>query len=150
MLFKVAFDKEIHIIKSQTTMTLQDLKLQVPKVFKQHPERFYFTYLDEDCDEITLATEDDFKILLSAKLKSVKIIIKEKSEDFYDETQKVELTEEDYVQESINPIEELMEKDSVLNAHSEINTSSNQINLDESIEQKLRLLMPEIISKIKN
>ncbi len=97
MLFKVAFDKEIHIIKSQTTMTLQDLKLQVPKVFKQHPERFYFTYLDEDGDEITLATEDDFKILLSAKLKSVKIIIKEKSEDFYDETQKIELTEEDYV-----------------------------------------------------
>jgi hypothetical protein len=43
-----------------------------------------------------------------------------------------------------------MEKDSMLNAHSEINTSSNQINLDESIEQKLRLLMPEIISKIKN
>lgn len=50
MLFKVSFDKEIHILKSTNTKNLQELKAMVPKVFKMFPERFYLCYLDEDGD----------------------------------------------------------------------------------------------------
>lgn len=50
MLFKVTFDKEIHILKSVTATTLQDLKALIPKVFKVYPENFYLTYIDEDGD----------------------------------------------------------------------------------------------------
>ena len=50
MLFKVTYDKEIHILKSTNAKTLQELKGSVPKVFKQHPQNFYLTYLDEDGD----------------------------------------------------------------------------------------------------
>lgn len=84
MLFKVTYEKEIHILKSVNTKNLQELQGAISKVFKQHPERFYLTYLDEDGDEITLATESDFGILLSSGLKSTKILIREKNEDFYD------------------------------------------------------------------
>jgi hypothetical protein len=84
MLFKVTHEKEIHIIKSVNAKTLHELKALVPKVFKQHPQNFYLTYLDEDGDEITLATEADFGILIGGGAKSAKILIKEKSENFYD------------------------------------------------------------------
>jgi hypothetical protein len=50
MLFKVAFDKEIHILKSTNANTLAELKLSIPKVFKQFPTKFYLSYLDEDSD----------------------------------------------------------------------------------------------------
>ena len=93
MLFKVTYDKEIHILKSVNAKTLQELKASVPKVFKQHPQNFYMTYLDEDGDEITLATQADYDILVGGGVKSAKILIKEKNEDFYDETQRFELEE---------------------------------------------------------
>ena len=51
MLFKVTFDKEIHILKSLNAKTLKDLKGMVPKVFKVFPENFYLTYIDEDGDQ---------------------------------------------------------------------------------------------------
>lgn len=91
MLFKVTFDKEIHILKSLNAKTLKDLKGMVPKVFKVFPENFYLTYIDEDGDEITLVSESDYGILLGSEVKSAKIMIREKSEDFYDETQKIQL-----------------------------------------------------------
>jgi len=50
MLFKVCFDKEIHILKSTNAKTLQELKASIPKVFKAYPARFYLCYLDEDGD----------------------------------------------------------------------------------------------------
>lgn len=50
MLFKVTFEKEIHILKSINVRTLQELKGMIPKVFKLHPPSFYLTYLDEDGD----------------------------------------------------------------------------------------------------
>jgi hypothetical protein len=50
MLFKVTFEKEIHILKSINVRTLQELKGMIPKVFKLHPPNFYLTYLDEDGD----------------------------------------------------------------------------------------------------
>lgn len=84
MLFKVSCDKEIHILKSTNARTLHELKALIPKVFKLHPANFYLTYLDEDADEITLTTEPDFSILLGGGTRSAKILIREKSEDFYD------------------------------------------------------------------
>ena len=50
MLFKVTYDKEIHILKSVNAQTLTQLKGLIPKVFKQYPPNFYLTYLDEDSD----------------------------------------------------------------------------------------------------
>ena len=46
MLFKVSYDKEIHILKSANAKSLTELKALIPKVFKQHPQNFYLTYLD--------------------------------------------------------------------------------------------------------
>ena len=46
MLFKVSYDKEIHTLKSVNAKTLSELKSLIPKVFKQHPQNFYLTYLD--------------------------------------------------------------------------------------------------------
>jgi len=43
-----------------------------------------------------------------------------------------------------------MMKDISLNEQSEIMASSNAITLDESIEEKLKLMLPAIISKIKD
>ena len=82
-------------MKSANAKTLQELKVLVPKVFKTAPKNFYLTYLDEDGDEITLATEADYSILLGTNAKSSKILIRERTEDFYDETQKVYLEEND-------------------------------------------------------
>lgn len=79
MLFKVTFDKEIHILKSGNATTLQELKSLIPKVFKIYPENFYLTYIDEDGDEITLGTSEDYAILLGSEAKSAKIMIREKS-----------------------------------------------------------------------
>ena len=50
MLFKVCYDKEIHILKSANAKTLQELKASIPKVFKAFPPHFYLCYLDEDAD----------------------------------------------------------------------------------------------------
>lgn len=50
MLFKVSYEKEIHILKSVNAKSLHELKALIPKVFKQHPNSFYLTYLDEDSD----------------------------------------------------------------------------------------------------
>lgn len=56
MLFKVTFEKEIHIVKSANIRSLVELRNCVPQVFKSHPARFYLTYLDEEGDEITLVS----------------------------------------------------------------------------------------------
>lgn len=43
-----------------------------------------------------------------------------------------------------------MKKDLELNEQSEIKSPSNPINLDETIEEKLKVMLPEIIRKIKS
>jgi hypothetical protein len=153
MLFKVAYDKEIHIIKANNLRNLEELRETIGQVFKQYPARFYLAYLDEDGDEITLATNNDLKILTGSGIKSVKIFIKEKSEEFYDETQKIEIVEEELAEEPAEELEKIEEKEekSIFHAdQSEIMSSASEVNLDESIEEKLRKMLPSIISKIKS
>lgn len=50
--------------------------------------------MDEENDEITLATENDYKIMLETSNKIVKIFIKESDEEFFDETVNVVLDDE--------------------------------------------------------
>jgi hypothetical protein len=78
---------------------LGELKKSIPQVFKKLPGKYVLTYIDEDLDEITLTNETDFNILLQTGMKTVKIFIKEISEDFYDQTQEV------VIEEEIKPIE---------------------------------------------
>jgi hypothetical protein len=105
MLFKVINDKEIHIIKSQSVQTLQELRNCVPQIFKQHPLNFYLAYIDEDGDEITLETDSDYNILIKTGQKNAKILIKERAHDFEEDTQKIEIVEEDAPKETMSQIE---------------------------------------------
>jgi len=66
---------------------LSELKKTIPLVFKKLPGKYILTYIDEDTDEITLTNETDFNILLQTGVKTVKIFVKEISEEFYDQTQ---------------------------------------------------------------
>jgi hypothetical protein len=75
-------------------------------VFKKLPGKFVLTYVDEDSDEITLTNETDFNILLQTGMKTVKIFIKEVSEDFYDQTQEVVIEEESKPLEGFKEIKE--------------------------------------------
>jgi threonyl-tRNA synthetase len=84
MLFKLTFDKEIHIVNAAKADSLLKLKETIIQIFKQLPKRFYLTYLDEDSDEITLENGNDFTILLKNTARSIKIFIREQSEEFYD------------------------------------------------------------------
>lgn len=93
MLFKITFEKEIHVVRSEHTSSLPALKQLIPTIFKKYPKKFYLTYFDEEGDEITLANESDFNMILKGQQKSVKINIRQKSEEFYDETQVLQLSE---------------------------------------------------------
>lgn len=54
MLFKVAHEKEIHVINSKDKSSLIELKKALPTVFKRLPEKYSLSYIDADKDEITL------------------------------------------------------------------------------------------------
>jgi hypothetical protein len=80
MLFKITFDKEIHVLRSEHVTSLLALKALIPTIFKKFPLKFNLTYIDEDSDEITLTHESDLQILLGNKsLKSIKIMLRENS-----------------------------------------------------------------------
>lgn len=74
-------------------------------------------------------------------------MIREKTENFYDETQKIQLEGES---ERPQEIEALLDKESEVNDPSEIYSGVPQDkSLDESIEEKLKVILPTIISQIK-
>ena len=54
---------------------------------KKLPAKYMLTYVDSEGDQITLGNENDIKILNESDYKSVKIVIEETSEDFFDQTQ---------------------------------------------------------------
>ncbi len=79
MFLKLAFGKEIHILNKENP-TLEQIYDFINGKFKKVPKRYTLTYIDEDDDEITINNEDDVKVFLQLKAKSVKIYIKEMSE----------------------------------------------------------------------
>lgn len=85
MFFKIALGKEIHVMNAkEDNITLADLKDFIRKVFKKLPAKFMLTYVDTEGDQITLGNENDIKILNESGFKSVKIIVEETSEEFFD------------------------------------------------------------------
>jgi len=158
MFFKIALGKEIHVMNAkEESVSLADLKDFIRKVFKKLPAKFMLFYVDSDGDQITLGNENDIKILNESGFKSVKIIVEETSEDFFDQTQEVAIESEvDLIQEQEVPVEDLAEKEQVeevkVEVPVELNESSisNIENLDESIEIKVRNMMPNIIDQVRN
>ena len=86
--------------------------------------------------------------MLATNQKSSKIFIREKSEEFYDETQQVEIVPEEPCEErSSKEIEALIESEPKIQDQSEIKHADS--SLDQSIEQKLKDLMPALIERIR-
>lgn len=139
--------------------TLAELKDFIRKVFKKLPAKYMLTYVDSEGDQITLGNENDIKILNDSDYKSVKIIIEETSEDFFDQTQEVAIEGdidivEEQKQEKIENLVKEEEKPEEIKQEEplELNESSiSQIeNLDESIEMKVKNMMPNIIENVRS
>ena len=60
-------------------------------MFKILPSRYNITYKDADGDAICLFNDLDLKILLESGANKVRLEIQETSEDFYDETQEINI-----------------------------------------------------------
>lgn len=91
MLFKVSLSSEIHIVNSKDKASFHEFKTTLPKVFKKLPSRYSLTYVDEDGDEITLTNQGDYNILLQTGMKSTRIYVKEVSEEFFEQTEEIQL-----------------------------------------------------------
>ncbi len=113
MFFKIALGKEIHVMNAKEgNTTLAELKDFIRKVFKKMPAKYMLTYVDSEGDQITLGNENDIKILNETGLKSVKIIVEETSEDFFDQTQEVAIESEvDLIKEAEIPVENLAKEE---------------------------------------
>jgi hypothetical protein len=149
MIFKVIFGKQIYLIKPTDKPRFEDFLSSVLSTFKALPNRFTFSYLDEDGDEITLKNQSDYEVLLGSGAKTAKITIRETNEDFMevtnvipvDLTQKIEIEEE-------KPAEKMVEEQLDL---SSVAVEQPEFTIEDSmIEEKLKKLLPEIVSKIKS
>lgn len=146
MFFKVAFRKEIHVLSTETNVNFKKLSEFINSAFKKLPQRYHITYKDADGDTICLFNDLDLKILLESGFNRVRLEIQETSEDFYDETQEIQI-HEDIEEKKEEPIEPIQEKEEELNVSSVL---SNAQNLDDSISEKLSKILPDLVSKIKD
>lgn len=94
MFFKVACANEIHVLNAGPTVTFSKISDFIKTVFKNLPPRYNITYKDADGDAICLFNDLDLKILLESGLKKVRLEIQETSQEFYDETQEIQIGEE--------------------------------------------------------
>lgn len=141
MIFKVIFGSEIHIVKSTDKPRFHQLLSFLPTVFKTLPSKFKLSYHDEEGDEITFEDQSDYDVLLATKQKSVKITIKEINEDFIEMTNEIHIDQfhQDMIEQEVSEIKHPQKKS--VNESQDIDTSL--------IEEKIKMMMPEIISKIK-
>ena len=54
MFFKLAYKKEIHVLKSEANLTFAELQAFIKTVFKNCPPKFNLTYKDSDGDNISI------------------------------------------------------------------------------------------------
>lgn len=94
MFFKVVFKNEIHVLRTENNVIFKELTQFIGSAFKRVPKKYQITYKDADGDTICLFNDLDLKILLESGLNRVRLEIQEASEDFYDETQEIEISEE--------------------------------------------------------
>lgn len=145
MFFKVAFANEIHILNASTGIKFAKLSEFIREVFKKLPSKYNITYQDSDGDTICLFNDLDLKILMESGVSKVKLIIQEVSEDFYDETQEIEIVQKPEIKEEfVQPI--IQEEPKELDVSSVFSSTQN---LDESISDKLEKMMPDLVSKIR-
>lgn len=108
MIFKVSHDKKIHLINLKGKESIEELKKAIAQAFKLVASGFELSYIDEDGDQITLNDEQDFAILTSLSLKTMKINVQEVDTDVKSESELSLLQEkcEPKIEESIQePVE---------------------------------------------
>ena len=94
MLFKIAYNNEIHVMTVKEVINFSKLTQFVNSVFKKLPERYSLVYKDTDGDIICLANDTDMKALAESGIQKIRIEIQPvNNEDFYDETQEIVLEE---------------------------------------------------------
>lgn len=108
MFFKVVFKNEIHVLRTENNVVFKELAQFISSAFKRVPKKYQITYKDADGDTICLFNDLDLKILLESGLTRVRLEIQESSEEFYDETQEIEICEEvqEKKEEVVEPIQE--------------------------------------------
>ena len=148
MVFKLIYGKQIHLTSSQDKQQLPQLQAFIQSHFKTLPERYALTYIDEEGDEITLNDQNDYAILLGNKAKTTKIILREINQDFIDMTAKLTIHELEEPEKKerfmIEPIQQQAESEPV-------QEESRASEIDDSlIEEKIRKMMPDIISQVKS
>jgi len=148
MFFKIVFGKEIHVMNAKETTSLSELRSFVKGVFKRLPPKYMLSYIDNEGDQITLGNESDVKVLQESGLKSVKLVIEETSEEFFDQTVEV-IVEDD--EKNVETEVELAKIEEPPSLPIELNESSisNVSNIDESIEEKMKKLLPDLIARVK-
>lgn len=97
------------MLNAGPTVTFTKISDFIKTVFKNLPPRYNITYKDADGDAICLFNDLDLKILLESGLTKVRLEIQETSQDFYDETQEIQIggeIEEKFEEEIEEKIEE--------------------------------------------
>lgn len=90
MLFKIAYESEIHVITSRDLITFSKFDEFIKSVFKRLPSKYTLVYKDSDEDIICLANDADMKALLESGINKIRIDIQAiNNEDFYDQTQEI-------------------------------------------------------------
>ncbi len=76
MFFKVIHNKEVHIFNPKGPATLLGLKAYIKSAFKAVPQKYHLEYEDIENDLVTLASEDDFQMMVETSSKIVKIFVR--------------------------------------------------------------------------
>lgn len=76
MFFKVIHNKEVHIFNPKGPATLLGLKSYIKSAFKVVPQKYHLEYEDIENDLVTLASEDDFQMMVETSSKIVKIFVR--------------------------------------------------------------------------
>lgn len=76
MIFKVALNNKMRLINFKGKESFEELRVAISQSFSLPRNGFEMSYIDEDGDEITLSDEQDFAILTSSDLKTMKIKVK--------------------------------------------------------------------------
>ena len=151
MFFKVVYGKEIHVMNPKEKTSLAQLKEFIRTVFKKLPRKYMLTYTDCEGDQIALGNESDIAILHESALGSVKIYIEETSEEFFDQTEEVVIDTQEHIIPPKIEDEFIPEIEEKLNESISANESSISFieNLDESIEEKVKKMLPNIVGHVK-
>lgn len=137
-------------MNTKDIITYGNLEAFIKSVFKKLPAKYTLTYKDSDEDMICLLNDVDMKTLFESGMNKIRIEIQECHEDFYDHTQQIVIEDEPLKKKEEPIVAQKVEiAQTVPESPAEIKTTISEKSVDESINEKLSKIMPEIISKIK-